>query len=326
MTTSPVVYDVAAATRRAMALHGYPEDAAIIPFSVTENPTYRVEAPGFDAVVLRIYHPGVRPRREIESELAWLSALQRDTDIRVPNVFPTADGSSVLEVGTSGAPMFAAVFELVPGREMADDDLPSMMTRLGRLTAQLHTHARSWQRPAWFDRPVWNVDTTIGDSPHWGPWQASVFDPDERQQLERLAEALRGRLRTFGDGPDRFGLVHADLRMANVLFDGSEITVIDFDDSGFSWYLYDLAATFTFCEDRSDLDALVAAWVDSYRTVAPLPETDASEIPTFIMLRRLLVCAFAGYRSDTDLVAEMHAGGYSTITCQLADQYLSRFT
>ncbi len=47
---------------------------------------------------------------------------------------------------------------------------------------------------------------------------------------------LRDRLAAFlGTGPQRYGLVHADTRLANLLVDGGRVSVIDFDDSGFSW-------------------------------------------------------------------------------------------
>jgi Ser/Thr protein kinase RdoA (MazF antagonist) len=172
----------------------------------------------------------------------------------------------------------------------------------------------------------WDVATTLGDTPHWGPWHASVFDPAERRQLQMLADVVRARLEAFGTGPERFGLCHADLRMANIIHDEETgaITLIDFDDAGLSWFLYDLGPTFTLCEERATPDVL-ADWVEGYRSVAPLSEEDARELPTFLMLRRLLVSAFAGHRSDIDLAAEMHASGYATQSCVLAESYLSEF-
>jgi Ser/Thr protein kinase RdoA (MazF antagonist) len=39
------------------------------------------------------------------------------------------------------------------------------------------------------------------------------------------------------------------MRLANVLHDGPKTYVIDFDDCGYSWYLYDLATALTLIED-----------------------------------------------------------------------------
>jgi Ser/Thr protein kinase RdoA (MazF antagonist) len=151
-----------------------------------------------------------------------------------------------------------------------------------------------------------------------------VTDTEERRQLERLATAVMSRLRRFGEGPARFGLVHADLRLANLLVDGSEITVIDFEDCGFSWYLYDLACALTFNEGRPDAGELIVGWVDGYRQVEQVSREDETEIDTFLMLRRLMLSAYA-LRHDTELAAEMRASGYSAQTCALAEPYLCRF-
>jgi Ser/Thr protein kinase RdoA (MazF antagonist) len=69
-------------------------------------------------------------------------------------------------------------------------------------------------------------------------------------------------------------LVHADLRLANLLVDGDRITVIDFEDCGLSWYLYDLACALTFNEGRPDVPELIGLWVDGYRQVEPLSTED----------------------------------------------------
>jgi Ser/Thr protein kinase RdoA (MazF antagonist) len=119
--------------------------------------------------------------------------------------------------------------------------------------------------------------------------------------------------------------VHADLRLANLLVDGERITVIDFEDCGFSWYLYDLACALTFNEGRPDVRELIEAWVAGYREVQPLSRADEEEIDTFLMLRRVMLSAYAGLRPDTELAEQMRTDGYSGETCALAEPYLGRF-
>jgi hypothetical protein len=40
------------------------------------------------------------------------------------------------------------------------------------------------------------------------------------------------------------------------------------------------------------------------------------------MLRRLMISAYAGLRSDTGFAAELRQSGYSADTCTLAERYL----
>ncbi len=325
--TAAGIEDMTALARLACGRYGISPGCRLHQYPLTENWTFRVEAEGADPVVLRIYRPGGRSPAEILSELAWMNAIRQDSDVLVPGVISTAAGSQVVEV-VCDPPLgrcYCVLFTCAQGQEPAEDELAAWFPRLGAITARLHQHARSWTPPSWFRRPRWDLTTTLGDRPHWGPWQASVTDAEERRQMQRLAEVVTSRLRRFREGPERFGLVHADLRLANLLVDGERITVIDFEDCGFSWYLYDLACALTFNEGRADAGELVALWVDGYRQVEQLSPEDEMEIDTFLMLRRLMLSAYAGLRHDTELAAEMSERGYSAETCAIAESYLSRF-
>lgn len=311
--------------REAASRYGFGDGAEIAAFgALTENPTFRVQEPGVrEPVALRIYRPGGRPAEEVESELTWISAVRRETPVATPDVVPTDEGGQFVTLDRK-QPIFAAAFELAPGHEADDDDLERLMPIIAEATAHLHRHGRGWELPRSFERPRWDLETTIGPAPHWGPWQASVPDTGERKQLERLAEAVLARLRAFGSDGDSFGLIHADLRVTNLIVDGDAVAVIDFEDCGFSWYLYDLAATLTLYEDAPNVDELIASWVDSYSAIAPLSTKDELEIPTFMMLRRLMLTAYVGLRSDTELADELRRTGFNKTSCELAERYLSR--
>jgi Ser/Thr protein kinase RdoA (MazF antagonist) len=114
------------------------------------------------------------------------------------------------------------------------------------------------------------------------------------------------------------------MRLANLIVRGAEVTVIDFDDAGFSWFMYDLGAALSFIEHDPRVPELTAAWVGGYREIAPLPPADEAELPTFVLLRRLLLVAWIGSHSDTDLAREMGLE-YTAGSCELAEAYLSRF-
>jgi Ser/Thr protein kinase RdoA (MazF antagonist) len=318
--------DFARLALKAASRYGFGDRAEIGAFgALTENPTFRVQEPGArEPVALRIYRPGGRPAEEVESELAWISAVRRDTPVSTPGVVPTLDGAQFATLDGEH-PIFAAAFEVAPGHEADDEDLERLMPIIAQATAHLHRHGRSWELPRSFDRPRWDLETTIGSAPHWGRWQASVPDAAERKQLERLADTVLARLRAFGSDADSFGLIHADLRVTNLIVDGDAVALIDFEDCGFSWYLYDLAATLTLYEDAPNVDELVASWVDNYRAITPLSAEHEHEIPTFLMLRRLMVSAYVGLRPDTELADELRRTGYNGASCKLAEKYLSRF-
>jgi Ser/Thr protein kinase RdoA (MazF antagonist) len=100
--------------------------------------------------------------------------------------------------------------------------------------------------------------------------------------------------------------------------------VIDFDDSGFGWFMYDAATPVSFYEHEPQVPALIEAWKRGYRTVRPLPAADEAEIPTFVMYRRLLLVAWIGSHSETDLARSMGLP-YTEGTISLCEAYLGKF-
>jgi Ser/Thr protein kinase RdoA (MazF antagonist) len=314
--------------RLAAETHGFSAAAELDLFTLTENATYRVSEAGRTPIVIRVYRPASRPAVEVQSELAWMQALRNDLGPVVPDILAGLDGSQLVEVIPSATtpPCFCVAMSLAPGTEPSEAELARWFPRLGETTARFHRHARGWTPPPWFSRPTWDIATSFGERAHWGPWHASVPDAGERAQLERLAGVVIARLERFEMDPARFGLVHADLRIANLVADGEAIQAIDFDDCGFSWYLYDLACALTFLEARSDVDELIAGWVDAYRKIEPMSAADEAEIPTLLMFRRLLISAYVGLRPDIGLAHELRDNGYNAETCALAETYLGRFS
>jgi Ser/Thr protein kinase RdoA (MazF antagonist) len=326
--TAPAASSVPEVARLAAERFGFAPGADLHLFPLTENWTYRVTDGVREPAVLRVYRPGSRPLVEVRSELAWLAALRAELGALVPEILPDSEGATIVEI-EPGPPLEACrcvLFSQAPGAEPHDEELRRWFPALGEITGRLHRQARAWSPPEWFSRPRWDLDTTLGVHGHWGPWQASVEDAEERRQLERLAAVVVARLAQFGTARERFGLVHADLRLANVLVDESQLTVIDFDDCGFSWYLYDVACALTFNEGRPDVDELIDSWVAGYRSVETLSQEDEREIATFLMLRRLMLSAYVGLRPDVELARELHEQGYSAESCRLAEAYLSSVT
>ena len=143
------------------------------------------------------------------------------------------------------------------------------------------------------------------------------------RRLTALDLRLRADLAVYGEGRDRFGLIHADMRLANLLVDGAGVTLIDFDDCGFSWFLYDFAAAISFFEDSSKIPELQRRWLGGYEGIRPLTPEDRAMIDAMVLLRRMALLAWIGSHHETDL-AKAHAERFAAVTAQLAAPYLDR--
>jgi Ser/Thr protein kinase RdoA (MazF antagonist) len=141
------------------------------------------------------------------------------------------------------------------------------------------------------------------------------------QLYARAVGLIEKRLEAFGEAPNRFNLIHGDLRLANLLVDGGTITVIDFDDSGFGWLMYDAATLVSFHEHEQHVPELIESWVKGYRALRPLAKPDEEEIKTFIMFRRLLLTAWLGSHGEIDLARELKPT-FAQQTADLCETYL----
>jgi Ser/Thr protein kinase RdoA (MazF antagonist) len=313
------------------ALRHYPVDrsATLTLLNISENATFAVDDPATGRrTVLRVHRQGYHSLESIEAELAWLDALRTEAGVRTPQVLPSVYGRRVVTVpcGPMQEPRRVVLFEHLPGTEPPDGDLVPSFGTLGAITARMHEHALRWRRPPRFTRFAWDYDGAFGLEARWGRWQDGMaIGPAEHAVLARLDATLRRRLARFGKSRERYGLIHADLRLANLLVEGPDTFVIDFDDCGIGWLLYDLGAALSFIEDDPRVPALVDAWVTGYRTVRLLSTVDEAEIRTFILMRRLLLVAWIGSHSDTDLARSMGAR-FTAGSCALAEQYLSDFS
>jgi Ser/Thr protein kinase RdoA (MazF antagonist) len=285
----------------------------------SENHTFAVDGP-MGRYSLRVHRQGYQSRPTIESELAWLSALRTETGLPVVEVVPGKDGRHL----QTGVGRYAVLFHHVSGREpQIDEPLEPMFRKLGEYAARMHRHVEGWSRPTGFTRQIWNAGHILDPAGLWGDWRvAPGVDSAISDVLKRADAELRSRLAKYGMSSDRFGLVHADMRLGNLLADGDNLTLIDFDDCGFCWFVYDFAASVSFHETHHTVPALRAAWLDGYQTVRPLCRQDVAMLDTMVLLRRMLLLAWIGSHNETPL-AQKHEMGFASGTAELAERFLT---
>ena len=316
--------------RAALAPYGIGDDAGLRLVNVSENHTYRVDDPTMGrSYALRLHRPGYHSAEAIASELMWIDALRADGVVDSVVAVAAEDGRRVTfaelpDVEGRNVVLFEWA-EGAPPDPDAADPLPGYRT-LGRIAARMHGHARGWHRPAAFTRFAWDFEHTLGGTGHWGRWQDGVgVEGDTLALFQRTVDTIERRLAAYGTGPERFGLCHSDQRLANLLEDGDHIRVIDFDDCGFGWFMYDFATTVSFFEEHPRVPEFKAAWLEGYREVAPLAAEDEAELDTFVMLRRLLLVTWIGSHYAFATEAQELGEGFTVDTIPLAEAYLASY-
>lgn len=295
--------------------------AKLTRLTVSENHTYCADD-GDRRLVLRVHRAGYHTRTEILSELDWIAALYDAGTVVTAQPVARVDGERLSFIERDGQKHCVSAFSFLEGQEpKVGHHLTARFEELGAINARLHQHAKAWTRAVGFARKRWDFDLMFGENPIWGDWRAAYEGIDDIVLLEGLEATLRLRLDAYGDGLDRFGLIHGDLRVANLLDDGQRLAVIDFDDCGFSWFAYDFAAAISFHEEDESVPALQDAWLKGYRSVASFSVEDEAILPTMILARRLLLTAWLASRAGNDTDA-LYGRGFAEGTVRLAKDYL----
>ena len=248
-----------------------------------ENAVYEVsDARGRFA--LRLHRQGYRSDAELRSELAWMAAVA-EGGLSVPSPTRTAGGEYLAHIDGIQVDFLTWLNGRTLGDALASCvrvDRRSLFFALGREMARLHQVSDAWSPPQFFDRVHWDRDGLLGQAPLWDRfWENPELTAADRDLFDRFRCAASDKLEEIGPTLD-FGLVHADLVPGNVLVDSNTLRLIDFDDGGFGYRLFDVATALLKHMSMADYPQLQNGLIEGYHSIRPL---DVAELDLFLALR-----------------------------------------
>ena len=243
--------------------------------------------------VLRIHRTGPDSLLRSRSELLWLEALRRDTELVVPEPVRARDGSLAIVAQAPGvpSPRCCVLFHWIDG-EFRDARLtPKDLAQVGAFLANLHKYAEQFVPPPTFDRV--RLDATHMFNSDWVATALSkgalLLAPSDARVIQTVIARARNVARELGEGTDVFGLVHGDFQQGNYLFHKGEVRAIDFDTCHFGYYLYDIATTLGALTEFPAFLEMRSAFFRGYRKVRPLACAYTVHLDTFIAARRATI-------------------------------------
>jgi len=265
---------------RAARSHWALGDAAVKLIATRENHVFRVDT-ATGAAALRLHRVGYRSVAEINSELLWMEMLAKN-GLTVPSPIPAVDGSFLHNVDGVIVSLLSWVGGTPLSKTVASE---TGYFELGKILARMHTLADAWALPSGFHRPTWDL---LGDEPSWGKfWENPMLSAEQQRRFLEFRRQGREALDTLESSD--YGLIHADLVPDNILFDGKELQLIDFDDGGFGYRLFDLA-TITHRSRRDDPGGgLADATINGYRA------SNAIDSDTLALFEALRACSYVGW-------------------------------
>lgn len=255
---------------------------------VSENTTYIIKRNNIPVYTLRISRKGYRTLSQLEAELSWLRTIK--------GVKYARPVSGVLDIGG----YFCVFFEFIEGK-MPEYNDKTALYNIGKIAAKLHSFA-----DISLDRPVWNTENMTGEKGLWGDWRENPELTDsDISAIKKALDMAKNNIESYNSR--RYGLIHADLRITNII-ENNSYYAIDFDDCGYGYFIQDLASALSFMEGSDNIEDLKNAWFSGYEEISHLDNKDKEIADSFILLRRIQLLAWVTSHGDSEYVRSIRQG------------------
>ena len=208
------------------------------------NRVYICSLHGEKKYVLRISALGDRTREEYLAETEFIRYLVQN-GAPVADVKPSVHGNLVESYEQDGITVFVSLFEYAKGMLLSDNGyryregapLEEYFYNTGKALGAIHRLSKQYN-------PV-HCRRTFQD--RYTPEYINRLIPDSYAELKRAICRRLEEYRTLPKGAENYGLVHFDFCDGNyhVDLETGDITVFDFDNCVYCWYMFDLAHLWT---------------------------------------------------------------------------------
>ena len=275
-----------------------------------ENFVYEASSEDVD-LVLRVSHS---TRRTVDYTLGEVEFVRYLGAAKLPVSQPVLSeaGQFVerIEDSDPGHHFVVTAFERAEGTVF--DDAPPLKERywkpelfrdLGRIFARLHNRAQTYKlsnprfkRQEWYEYDVVDIDR---------------FAPPEEQLVREQTARIIERLKQLPRTPEGYGLIHADLHPHNFCFADGRITVFDFDNCEYAWFVKDIAVLVFYVaraaprgQREEAVAAFLAPFLEGYRELRPCDRVWLEAVPDMLALQRSMNYALFHQYRDPGLLDE----------------------
>lgn len=243
--------------------------------------------------VFRVYLNGkyyIESFEDYAFELELLDHLHRD-NVPVAHALSLVNGERLGRVGTKQGERAFALFSYVPGVEADRESLTLEQSfRLGKTMAEMHLSLNRFRsRKGRYrldltylvEEPLRLISAEIGKN------SSGLASQEEQAALAEMVEGLGpiddlvATVEQIDCSGDEFGLIHADMNLGNVRFQGDEPWLYDFDHCGFGWRAYDVSICRLLPAPQGE------AMLHGYESVRTLSASERGCLATFSTLRRV---------------------------------------
>jgi len=259
-----------------------------------ENAVFKVFTQSKEKFVLRIHRANYHTDAQLLSELQWMQAVQ-EYGIDVPEVIPTLNGNYFSHIKVNHELCQVDLFEWIDGDQLGAIEaglgidplhIEKVFGTIGSISGKLHNQSSNWPTPPNFERKAWDIDGLLGEEPNWGRfWELDLLTEEQKKLVIEIKNKAHKDLIEYGYNSNTFSMIHADFSPENFLCDGDKTRLIDFDDAGMGWHLFEIATALYFFQSDNQYAIAVNALIKGYRSVRDLPDKEVDKLPLFLVLR-----------------------------------------
>jgi Ser/Thr protein kinase RdoA (MazF antagonist) len=256
-----------------------------------ESFIFNVSKEGVECV-LRIGHDARRSRDMVRGESEFLSYLA-GSGLSVPRVMPSNRGllSESIPAG-DGSRFVTTLFEKAAGHPPSKEEWnPALFQEMGRFLGRLHRLSTGFQP----SQPRYRRFDLTQDCDEMGEIGRRCLPTGDEKILNEFEEVARD-ICALPRAADAYGLVHGDFHRGNFFIsDRGRITLFDFDDCLYAWFVYDIAMALFYavphdCTSEKDLekaDTFLRNLWGGYRGEHALAPAWMAHVPLFLRLREI---------------------------------------
>lgn len=242
--------------------------------------------------ILRIGHSSRRNADLIQGEAEFLNYLRKG-GLSVPQVLRSTNQLLVEKIEAQDGSLFlATLFEKAPGHPpIGTDWCPKLYQSMGRFMGRLHALSKCFQP----SRPRYQRFSIVEDFEAMEKAGRQHLPAEDQPVLLAYIDTVAA-IQQLPQDPHSYGLCHIDFHGGNFFIsDDGQITLFDFDDCQYAWFVYDIAMALFYaishdCTSDAALQKaklFLSAFWSGYTAENNLAPAWLDHIPLFLRLREI---------------------------------------
>src|SRR6056297_1864556 len=248
---------------------------------------------GYDnKYILRITPSFIRSYKMILSELDWcLYLFNKGISLSKPVSSP--NNLLAERINISNITYTITLFEKAKGKKLTYDEYlgkTDIYFKLRKKTGLIHKYSKKY-KPQRSKRHNYLDNYYIKN--------AKNFLPESQMKIYNTLYNVLDNINKYQKDVSNYGLIHGDINVGNFHYNNGSITLFDFDEAQYSFYIEDIAiqlfyTVYVFGDDCIDLryknaDEFMTFFLDGYTNESSLDKNIVEKTVNFLILREIIL-------------------------------------